>query len=159
MQRNINFSLLTAKYPRVRFPEEGKNTYRYATRGSKIYIMFVPISYRVISKTEVNCGYAPIEKNVIIGVWVFKGYIESLTSNVGYPKYESRITAGIFHNQIQIIIKKFDKQDEGMVQCWVKYFQESEKYYSRQVHLILTGECIHLLIYAFKCALAGFYKM
>ena len=149
MQCNINFSLLTAK---IGFPESGKNTYKYETRGSPIYMMFSPDSFGVDNETDLICGYVPIREHIIMEVKVGKGIIVSALKLD--QKYASRIGARIYHHKIEIHIKQFGKEDEGILQCLM-----TPDRYSRQVHLILTGECIHLLIYSFKCALAGFYKM
>ena len=145
MQRNINFSLFTA---RVRFRDSGKDYYHYKTRGSVFFVIYDPNSVGLYKKTTVLCGYVPIRKNIIMEVTVGAGDI--YTRLIVYQKYLDRITTNVDNNKIELKYENFGKEDEGIVQCVM--MPDS---YSRRVHLIYTGECIHLPICAFKCALAG----
>ena len=139
MQRNNNFSLLTAQ---VGFPESGKkNTYFHEKRGSFFYATIKAYSLSVAK--SVYCGYLPIRKHLILELKADR----SMKIDHSYSK---RIRTRIHANIIEFAFKKFAKEDEGVVQCLM-----TPDYYSKKLHLILIGECIYLLICPFKCALAG----
>ena len=143
MQRNNNFSLLTAK---VGFSNKEADIYSYKKRGSFFYNTVHAYSLSV-AKSYVICGYTPIREQgpgLITKVFADKSFH-------AYPYYSKNIKTTVYDKAIQFQYQNFKPEFEGVVQCLMK----PSNHLSARFHLILMGECIYLFICPFKCALAG----